>query len=55
MDEKEIERKKEFDEAVKPLHDWICKHGCPYTVVIVQMDGAQAYEGFVAAALEVPD
>ena len=55
MDEKENERKKEFDEAVKPLHDWICKYGCPYTVVIVQMDGAQAYEGFVAAALEVPD
>ena len=50
-----LERKKEFDEAVKPLHAWICKYGNPYTAVIVQLDGAQAYEGFVAAALEVPD
>ncbi len=47
--------KEEFVEAVKPLHDWLCKYGCPHTVVIVQLDGAQAYDGMVATSLEVPD
>ena len=57
MNEKELreQRGREFEEAVKPLHEWLCKYGNPHMIVTVQQDGAQAYEGIVAASLPIPD
>ena len=52
MDE---QARKEFQDAIMPLHEWLCKYGHPHMVVIVQQDGAQAYSGVVAKPLPVPD
>ena len=49
------EMKQELEEAVKPLHEWLCKYGSPYTAVIVKQCGAQAFEGETAVELPVPD
>lgn len=48
-------KRQEFEEAVKPVHDWICKYGDPYVAVIVKQCGAQVFEGATAVELPVPD
>lgn len=49
------EKWKEFDEAVKPLHDWICKYGHPHITVIVDQAHAEALEGIGSTVLNPPD
>lgn len=49
------ERQKEFDEAVKPLHEWLCKYGHPHMKVIVDQGGAEALEGICGVPLNPPD
>lgn len=49
------EKNKELEEAVKPLHKWLCKYGDPYVAVIVKQCGVQVFEGTVAIPLPVPD
>lgn len=34
-------KRQEFEEAVKPIHDWLCKYGDPYTTVAVMQDRAK--------------
>lgn len=45
----------DFREAVKPLHEWVCKYGHPHMRVVVEQDGAQVYEGQFGVTLPVPD
>lgn len=52
MDE---QKRKEFEEAVKPMHDWLCKYGHPHMVVVVEQAGAQVYEGIAGKTMGVPD
>lgn len=47
--------KAEFKDAVKPVHEWLCKHGHPHTVVIVDQEGAQFFEGVCAERFNIPD
>lgn len=49
------EKKQELEEAVKPLHEWLCKYGDPYVAVIVKQCGAQVFEGAASFPLPVPD
>lgn len=47
----DYEQKREaFLEAVKPLHDWLCKYGHPHMTVIVTQISAEASEGVVATS-----
>ncbi len=48
-------KEKEFAEAVKPIHEWLCKYGDPYTSVTVEQNGAEAKEGIMAKPLPIPD
>ncbi len=47
--------KQEFEDATKPLHEWLCKYGSPYSAVIVKQCGAQAFEGAISFELPVPN
>lgn len=49
------EGRKELEENVKPLHDWICKYGHPHMKVEVTMDHVEVLEGTIASELNVPD
>lgn len=49
------EKNQELKEAVKPLHEWICKYGDPYVAVIVKQCGVQVFEGAASFPLPVPD
>jgi len=45
----------EFEKAVKPIHDWICKYGDPYTAVVVMQDRATVHQEYMITPLPVPD
>lgn len=49
------EKSEEFEEAVKPLHKWICKYGDPYTTITVMMDRATVHQEYMTIPLQVPD
>ena len=36
-------KRQEFEEAVKHIHDWLCKYGDPYTTVAVMQDRATVH------------
>lgn len=55
MSENKEKRKDEFDEAVKPLYEWLCKYGHPHMVVVVQQDRVDVYEGIEGAPLPIVD
>lgn len=44
-----------FDEAVKPIHEWLLKYGHPHMKVIVDQAGAEAVEGVCGLPLDPPD
>ena len=48
-------KKRELEEAVKPLHEWLCKYGDPYTTVAVMQDGATVHQEYMTTPLPVPD
>ena len=48
-------KRKEFEEAVKPIHDWLCKYGDPYTTVAVMQDRATVHQEYMTIQLPVPD
>lgn len=39
------EKKKEFQEAAKPLIKWLCENGHPHMTIIVEPTGAELVEG----------
>lgn len=49
------EKWEEFDEAIKPLRDWLCKHGDPHTKVIVDLFYARIVEDACGIPLSPPD
>lgn len=48
-------KKKEFENAAKLMHDWICKYGDPYTTVVIQQDSAEVHSTEMRINMEVPD
>lgn len=49
------QNRQEFEEAVKPIHDWLCKYGDPYTTVAVMQDRATVHQEYMTTPLPVPD
>lgn len=49
------QKRQEFEEAVKPIHDWLCKYGDPYTTVAVMQDRATVHQEYMTIPLPVPD
>lgn len=54
-DEKWKIQKHEFEAAVKPIHEWLCKYGDPYTTVAVMQDRATVHQEEMTTPLPVPD
>lgn len=48
-------KRQEFEEAVKHIHDWLCKYGDPYTTVAVMQDRATVHQEYMTIPLPVPD
>lgn len=48
-------KKMELELAVKPLHEWLCKYGDPYTTVTVMQDRATMSEEYMSVRMPVPD
>lgn len=44
---------KEFQEAVKPLAEWISKHGDPHVEIIVKQGYAEILQGHFGVPLQV--
>lgn len=49
------QKRQEFEEAVKPIHDWLCKYGDPYTTVAVMQDRATVKQEYMTVPLPFPD
>lgn len=49
------EKRAELEEAVKPLHEWLCKYGDPYVTVAVTQDRATVHQEYMTTPLTVPD
>ena len=49
------EKRQELEEAVKPLHEWLCKYGDPYVTVAVTQDRATVHQEYMTTPLPVPD
>ena len=49
------EKRAELEEAVKPLHEWLCKCGDPYVMVAVTQDRATVHQEEMTTPLPVPD
>lgn len=45
----------DFNDAVRPVHDWLRGNGHPHMIVVVDLAGAQAFEGVAATPFVVPD
>lgn len=45
----------DFSDAVKPVHDWLRENGHPHMIVVVDLEGAQAFEGVAATPFVVQD
>ncbi len=45
----------DFNDAVKPVHAWLRENGHPHMIVVVDLEGAQAFEGVAATPFVVPD
>lgn len=49
------QKRVELELAVKPLHEWLCKYGDPYTTVMVMQDRAAMCQEYMTVRLPVPD
>ena len=45
----------DFNDAVIPVHNWLRENGHPHMIVVVDLEGAQAFEGVAATPFVVPD
>ena len=45
----------DFNDAVIPIHNWLRENGHPHMIVVVDLEGAQAFEGVAATPFAVPD
>lgn len=49
------EQRRELEEAVKPVCEWLCKHGDPYMTVVVTQDRATVHQEYMSTPLLIPD
>ena len=48
-----FQRQDDFNDAVKPIHDWLKKYGHPHMTVVIDLRAAEASEGIVTTRFEV--
>lgn len=50
-----VQKKQEFEEAIMPIHEWLCKYGDPYITVAVTQNRATIHHESISIPLSVPD